>query len=39
MKTTLFYRKKQEINFDFSAEEISSDGAIFLTEKIGENIP
>lgn len=34
MKNTLFYRKNQEVNFDFSAEEISSDGAIFLTEKI-----
>lgn len=34
MKNTLFYRKKQEINFNFSAEEISTDGAIMLLEKI-----
>lgn len=34
MKNTLFYKKNQEINFDFSAETVSSDGAIFLTEKI-----
>ena len=33
-KNTLFYRKNQEINYNFSAEEISSDGAIFLLEKI-----
>jgi hypothetical protein len=33
-KNTLFYRKNQEINFDFSAEEISTDGGIFLAEKI-----
>ena len=36
-KNTLFYRKNQEVNFNFSAEEISSDGAIFLTEKIERN--
>lgn len=34
MKNTLFYRRNQEVKFDFSAEEISTDGAIFLTEKI-----
>lgn len=34
MKNTLFYRGNQEVKFDFTAEEISSDGAIILTEKI-----
>ncbi len=34
MKNTLFYRRNQEVKFDFAAEEISSDGAIILTEKI-----
>jgi len=34
MKNTLFYRRNQEVKFDFTAEEISSDGAIVLTEKI-----
>ena len=33
-KNTMFYRKKQEINYNVSAEEISTDGAIFLLEKI-----
>jgi hypothetical protein len=33
-KNTLFYRRNQEINYDFSAEEISTDGGIFLAEKI-----
>lgn len=33
-KNTLFYRKNQEVNYDFSAEKISSDGGIFLAEKI-----
>lgn len=33
-QNTLFYKKNQEINYDFSAEEISTDGGIFLTEKI-----
>jgi len=34
MQNTLFYRKNQAINFNFSAEAISSDGGIFLLEKI-----
>lgn len=34
MQNTLFYRKNQEINYNFSAEEISSDGGIYLAEKI-----
>ena len=33
-KNTLFYRKNKEINYNFSAEEISTDGAIFLLEKL-----
>ena len=33
-KDTLFYRNKKEISINFSAEEISSDGAIILLEKI-----
>ncbi len=33
-QTNLFYRKKQAVNFNFSAESISSDGGIFLLEKI-----
>lgn len=33
-KNTLFYRKNKEVNYNFSAEEISTDGAIFLLEKI-----
>lgn len=33
-QNTLYYKKKQQINFNFSGEEISSDGAIFLSEKI-----
>ena len=33
-KNTLFYRNKKEISFDFSAEEISSDGSLLLLEKI-----
>ena len=33
-QNTLFYRKNQAINFNFSAEAISSDGEIFLLEKI-----
>lgn len=36
-KNTLFYRKNQEVNYDFSAEKISSDGGIFLAEKIERN--
>jgi hypothetical protein len=36
-KNTLFYRKNQEVKFNFLAEDISSDGAIFLTEKIERN--
>jgi hypothetical protein len=33
-QNTIFYKKKQQVNFDFSAEEISSDGGILLSEKI-----
>ena len=33
-KDTAFYRGNQEVNFDFSAEEISSDGAVLLLEKL-----
>jgi len=31
---TTFYNKNQAFKFDFSAEEISSDGGVFLCEKI-----
>ena len=31
---TAFFRNKQEILFDFSAEEISSDGSVLLLEKL-----
>jgi hypothetical protein len=31
---TIFYRKNQAFKFDFSAEEISSDGGILLCEKV-----
>jgi hypothetical protein len=31
---TIFYRKKQAFKFDFTAEQISSDGGILLSEKI-----
>ena len=33
-KDTAFYRGNKSINFDFSAEEISSDGSILLLEKL-----
>jgi len=33
-KNTVFYRRNREILVDFSAEEISSDGAVVLLEKI-----
>jgi len=33
-KNTIFYRGKQEISADFSAEQISSDGAVLLLEKL-----
>ncbi len=33
-KNKVFYRGNREISVDFSAEEISSDGAIVLLEKI-----
>lgn len=33
-KYTLFYQKNKEVKFNFSAEEISSDGAVFLSKKI-----
>lgn len=33
-KNTAFYQDKQAINFDFSAEHVSSDGGILLCEKI-----
>ncbi len=33
-KYTAFYRKNQAVTVDFSAESISSDGAVVLLEKI-----
>lgn len=33
-KNTLFHHNNKEINFDFSAESVSSDGGVFLLEKI-----
>ena len=33
-KAILFYRNKQSISIDCSAEKISSDGALILLEKI-----
>jgi DNA-binding transcriptional MerR regulator len=33
-KNTAFYQDKQAINFDFSAEHVSSDGGVLLCEKI-----
>lgn len=33
-KNTVFYRGKKEVSVDFSAEEISSDGALILLEKL-----
>lgn len=33
-QNTIFYKKKQQVNFDFSGEVISTDGAIILSEKI-----
>lgn len=33
-KNTVFYRGKTEVLVDFSVEEISSDGALILLEKI-----
>lgn len=33
-KDTAFYRGNTAINFDFSAEEISSDGAVLLLDKL-----
>jgi len=33
-KDTAFYRGNKEVNFDFSAEKISSDGSILLLEKL-----
>jgi len=33
-KDTIFYRGKTSISLDFSAEEISSDGAVLLLEKL-----
>jgi hypothetical protein len=33
-KDTLFYRNKQAVSIGFSAEKISSDGAVLLLEKI-----
>lgn len=32
-KYTAFYRKNQAVTVDFSAESISSDGAVVLLEK------
>ncbi len=33
-KDTAFYRGRTAISFDFSAEQISSDGAVLLLEKL-----
>ena len=33
-KDTVFYRGKTEVSVDFSAEDISSDGAVLLLEKL-----
>ena len=33
-KSTIFYRGNTAVSVDFSAEEISSDGAVVLLEKI-----
>lgn len=33
-KDTAFYRGNKQINFDFSAEKISSDGSVLLLEKL-----
>lgn len=33
-KNTIFFRGKTEVSVDFSAEEISSDGAVVLLEKL-----
>ena len=33
-KDTAFYRGNTALNIDFSAEEISSDGAILLLDKL-----
>ena len=33
-KDTAFYRGNKQINFDFSAEKISSDGSVLFLEKI-----
>ena len=33
-KSTLFYRGNTAVSIDFSAKEISSDGAVVLLEKI-----
>jgi len=34
IKNTLFYKQNRAYLLDFSAEEISSDSAMFLAEKI-----
>lgn len=36
-KDTVFYRGNTAINLDFSADEISSDGAVLLLEKLERN--
>lgn len=33
-KSTVFYRGKQAVSFDFSAEHVSSDGGILVSEKV-----
>jgi len=33
-KNTIFYRGNKAISADFSAEQISSDGAVLLLEKL-----
>lgn len=34
VQDTAFFRNKQEILFDFNAEEVSSDGSVLLLEKL-----
>ena len=36
-KTTVFYRGNTEISVEFSAEEVSSDGAVVLLDKLEAN--
>ena len=34
LQNTLFYKKNKKISYNFLAEEISTDGAVFLSEKV-----